>query len=178
MKRLAPVALFVVLAAGGFWGAWYFLHSPYYSLYQIGKAIHEHKPRLFLAYVDLDRMIKDQKDDFLAQLLPEQQDAESKQTVHKIISAFLPHIQSLARDRVAGIIADKDRQNLPTSWALLPAASVTTNNDSALVVLSDPESGKRARLGMERYPEDGHWRVVQVDPRDLRKLLEDYLKNN
>ena len=177
MKRLAPVALFVLLAGGGFWGAWYFLHSPYYSLYQIGKSIHDHKPRLFLAYVDLDRMIRDQKDDILAELLPKDQDNESKQTVHKIVSAFLPHIQSLARDRVARIIADEKRQNLPSSWALLPAADITTNQNAALVVLSDPESDKRVRLGMERYTEDGHWRVVQVDPKDLRKLLEDYLRD-
>ena len=97
--------------------------------------------------------------------------------MQKILSAFLPHIQSLARDRVARIIADKNRQNLPASWALLPAAEISTNGDAALVVLSDPDSGKRVRLGMKRYPEDGHWRVVHIDPKDLRKLLEDHLNN-
>jgi transposase len=33
------------------------------------------------------------------------------------------------------------------------------------------------RMGMRRDPEEGHWRVVEIDPRDIKDLLGRYLKD-
>lgn len=177
MKRFLVIALLVILGGGGFFASWQFMRSPYWSLYQIGKAIHNHDARLFLAYVDLDRIIRSQKDELVSEFMGEDSDQKTQQTVQNLLSAFMQPIVALARDRVINAVADPDRDNLPTSWALVPMAKITVNGNYALVVLSDPEKQRRLRLGMTRHPEQGHWQVVQVDPRDAKILLREYLKN-
>jgi hypothetical protein len=176
MRRAWVWILLVFLAAGCFTAAWTFLRSPYWSLYQIGKAIHDHEPRLFLAYVDLDQIIQSQKDDFVDVFMPERSQ-EQRANVNRILGALMGAVSPLIKDQVVRMVADRERENLPTAWALPAAAAVTTNGDAALVVLSDPKEGRRLRMGMRRDPEEGHWRVVEIDPRDIKDLLGRYLKD-
>ncbi len=175
MRRVWLWILVGLLGAGGFVATWLFMHSPYWSLYQIGKAIHQRDARLFLAYVDLDAIIKGQKEALLDEFLPKT-DGETRSLVNRFLGGLMPQVLELAKDRVIRVVADPDRDNLPSSWALVPLARVTRNGDYALVVLSDPQSQRRLRLGMRRHPEQGHWQVVEIDPRDLRRLLDEYLK--
>lgn len=177
MRRWWAVMVLAALLGLGFGATWWFLKSPQYALYQIGKAIHDHEPRLFLAYVDLDRVMDSQKEE-LARLILPQENQEARQVVSRLLGAVMGALRGRIRQRVAQMVADPERDNLPSSWALVAAAHVTRNGDYALVVLSDPQKGRRLRLGMQRDPRQGHWRVVEIDPRDLRQLLEELLKES
>ena len=177
MRRLWPVILLAVLVGTGFGATWWFLKSPQYALYQIGKAIHDHDPRLFLAYVDLDKVMDSQKEE-LARLLLPHQSKEAQDTVSRILGAVMGALRGQIHQRVAQMVADTERNNIPSAWALVAAAHVTRNGEYALVVLSNPEKGQRLRMGMRRDPEQGHWRVVEIDPRDLRRLVQELLEKS
>ncbi len=177
MRRWWPVLVLLVLVAAGFGTTWWFLKSPQYALYQIGKAIHDREPRLFLAYVDLERVMDSQKEELVRLILPHQ-NQEDRQAVSRVLGAVMGALQGQIRQRVARMVADPERNNIPSSWTLVAAAHVTRNGDYALVVLSDPQKGRRLRLGMHRDPEAGHWRVVEIDPRDLRRLVRELLEDS
>ena len=175
MKRGLALIILACVAGLGFWATWGFLHGPRWALYQIGKSIYEHQPRLFLAYVDIERIARGQKDELVRIFLPERSPEEQKQ-VGRILGALMGPVTSLLKDKAARIIADPERDNLPSSWTLMAAARITRKDDYALVVLADPDSGRRLRLGMQRHPRQGHWQVVEVNPQDLRALLAEYLE--
>jgi len=174
MKRTWALIVLVVLAGAGFWATWGFLRGPHWALYQIGKAIHEHEPRLFLAYIDIERITRSQKDELVRVFLSDRS-KEEQDNVGRIVEAFMGPITAQLRDKAARIVADPNRENLPTSWALVAAANVTRKDDYALVVLSDPQSNRRLRIGMQRQPQEGHWQVVEINSQDLKILLDDYL---
>ncbi len=174
MRRLVLVLSLVALAGVGFLSTYMFMRSPSWSLYQIGKAIHERDSNRFLAYVDVGRILHSQKDDILDLLLPDKSKSQQRDVVRQLISAFMAPLTEQVRDRIVGVIKDPERDNLPSSWALLAVATVTSNGDSALVLLSDPGKDQRLRLGMRR-DEQGYWRVVEVNSQDLRVLAERYL---
>jgi hypothetical protein len=174
MKRTWFVIVLVLLAGIGFWATWHFMRGPHYALYQIGKSIHDREPRLFLAYVDIERITRSQKEELVRVFLADRSE-EEQANVTRIVEAFMGPITAQLKDKAARIIADPNRENLPTSWALVAAANVIHKDDYALVVLSDPQSGRRMRMGMQRNPKEGHWQVVELDPRDLQILLNEYL---
>ncbi|MFZ5585071.1 MAG: DUF2939 domain-containing protein [Thermodesulfobacteriota bacterium] len=174
MRRLLPWLFLVCLAAGGFLATQYFLKSPYWSLYQIGKAIHERDSRLFLAYVDLDKIIGGQKDAIVEMIFPAQDKREQRDVVRQVLTAFMAPITEQVRDRVARVVEDPERDNLPSSWTLLAVATVASDGDSAQVVLKDPTRDRQLRLVMKREA-DGFWRVVEINPQDLKPLVEQHL---
>lgn len=174
MRRLLPWLLLACLAVGGFLATQYFLKSPYWSLYQIGKSIHERDSKLFLAYVDLGKVISSQKDAIVEMIFPAQDKREQRDVVRQILTAFMAPITEQVRDRVVRVVEDKERDNLPSAWTLLAVASVTTGGDSAQVTLKDPTRDRQLRLTMKREGE-GYWRVVEINPQDLKPLVEQYL---
>lgn len=174
MKRTWFLIVLVLLAGVGFWATWHFMRGPHYALYQIGKSIHNHEPRLFLAYVDIDRIARGQKEELVRVFLPDRSKDE-QDTVGRIVEAFMGPITAQLKDKAARMISDPNRENLPTSWALVAAANVTRKDDYALVVLSDPQSGRRMRMGMQRHPKEGHWQVVELNSQDLKVLIDEYL---
>ncbi len=174
MRRFLPWILLAALATGGFLVTQHYLRSPYWSLYQIGKAVHNHDSRLFLAYVDLGRVIASQKDAIVEMIFPAEEKHQQRDVVKQILSAFMAPITEQVRDRVVRAIEDKERDNLPSSWTLVALGSVTVDGDQAQVVLSDPVNDRRLRLGMQRSPE-GYWRVVEANTQDLKALAEKYL---
>ncbi|MFH1059091.1 MAG: DUF2939 domain-containing protein [Pseudomonadota bacterium] len=174
MRRLLPWLLLACLAVGGFLATQYFLKSPYWSLYQIGKSLHQRDSRLFLAYVDLSRIISSQKDAIVEMIFPAQEKREQRDVVRQILTAFMAPITDQVRDRVVRVIEDKDRDNLPSSWTLVALASVTASGDSAQVLIQDPTQDRKLRLGMKRDA-DGFWRVVEINAQDLKPLIERYI---
>ena len=70
MRRSAFLVFLLALGLIGFGGTYWLLNSPYYSLYQIGKAIYHHDAPLFLAYVDLDEIVNSQQSEFVDIFLP------------------------------------------------------------------------------------------------------------
>ena len=174
MKRAWLLIVLVALAGIGFWATWGFLRGPHYALYQIGKAIHDREPRLFMAYVDVDRIARGQKDELLRVFLPDRSE-EDHQKIGRIVAAFMGPITAQLKAKAASIIADPKRDNIPTSWTLVAAANVNRKDDYALVVLSDPQSGRRLRMGMQRHPVEGHWQVVELNSQDLKVLLAEYM---
>jgi hypothetical protein len=44
------------------------------------------------------------------------------------------------------------------------------------VVLSDPQKGRRLRLGMHKAA-NGPWRVVDIDSRDLKALVKEFVED-
>ena len=174
MRRFLPWILLAALAVGGFLTTQHYLRSPYWSLYQIGKAIHDHDSRLFLAYVDLGRIIASQKDAIVEMIFPAQEKHEQRDVVKQILSAFMAPITEQVRDRVVRVIEDQQRDNLPSAWTLVAAGSVAVDGDQAQVTLNDPINNHRLRLGMQRTPE-GYWRVVEANTQDLKALAEKYL---
>ncbi len=174
MKRAWVLIVLVALAGIGFWATWGFLRGPHYALYQIGKSIHTHEPRLFMAYVDIERITRNQKDELVRVFLPDRSKQE-QDNIGRIVEAFMGTITVQLRDKAAAIISDTNRENLPTSWALVAAANINRRDDYALVVLSDPQSGRRLRMGMQRHPQEGHWQVVELNSQDLKILLGQYM---
>jgi hypothetical protein len=174
MKRAWFIIVLVALAGVGFWATWNFMRGPHWALYQIGKAIHNHQPRLFLAYVDVDRIARSQKDELVRVFLPDRS-KEEQENVGRIVEAFMGPITAQLKDKAARVVADPNRENLPTSWALVAASDIRRKEDYALVVLNDPQSKRRLRIGMQRHPKEGHWQVVEINPQDLKVLLTDYL---
>ncbi len=176
MKRWWAWVLLAALASGAFWVTHGFLTGPRYALYQIGKAINDHEPRLFLAYVDIERILKGQKDAIVDMVAPKgQRDDETRDLVRGLVGAFMAPLSDQVTFKVVQAIKDPDRENLPSSWTLALAARVTTNNDYALVGLSDPQKGRRLRLGMHKAP-NGPWRVVDIDSRDLKALVKEFVE--
>jgi hypothetical protein len=174
VRRLLPWLFLVCLAAGGFLATQHFLKSPYWSLYQIGKAIHERDSRLFLAYVDLGKIIGGQKDAIVEMIFPAQDKREQRDVVRQVLTAFMAPITEQVRDRVARVVEDPARDNLPSAWTLLAVATVASDGDSAQVVLKDPTRDRQLRLVMKREA-DGFWRVVEINPQDLKPLVEQHL---
>lgn len=174
MRRLGLVLLMVALTGAGFGATFLFLRSPHWALYQVGKAIHNHEPRLFLAYVDVGQILQIQKNDILDLIMPDQEQRDKRDLVRQLINAFMGPITEQVRERLGRLVADQQRDNLPSSWALLLAADITTNGDNALVVLRSPQRGERLRLGMQRG-KDAYWRVVQINVQDLRQLAAKHL---
>lgn len=172
MRRLPFIILLVALVGAGFAGTYFFMRSPQWTLYQVGKAIYKHDSRLFLTYVDVGEILRSQKEDIVDLILPDQKKDQQRDMVRQLLSAFMGALIEQARDRVIRIVADTERQNLPSSWTLVAAASVTRNGDNALAVLSNQDD--RLRLGLRRQA-DGYWRVVQINPQDLRALAAKHL---
>jgi len=176
MRRWWLWVLLAALAAGAFWFTHGFLSGPRYALYQIGKAIHDREPRLFLAYVDIDSILRGQKETFIDMVAPKGQDNERRSIVRGLAGAFMGAAVDQARYEVAKAVKDPERENLPSSWTLVFAANVTTNGNYALVVLSEPSEGRRLRMGMQKK-EGGPWRVVSLDSRDLKTLAKEFLQD-
>lgn len=174
MRRVWIVLILAALAAGGFTATHWFLQSPRWALYQIGKAIHDRNPALFVAYVDVGRILSGQKDDIVDLILPDRERTEQRDFLKGIITAFMGTLTDQVNQQVIRIIKDPGRENLPSSWTLAAAAQVTTNGDNALALLADPQEGRRLRLGLRR-DQDGRWRVVEINPQDLKVLAQTYL---
>ena len=176
MRGVGILVTLAILVGAAFWGTWTLLNSPHWALYQIGKAIHQHEPRLFLAYVDIDRILSSQKQAIIDELIPDRSKAEGRKWASSLLAAFMGPVSDMVKDRVARLVADPKRENLPSSWALVVAAKVDRNGDYAMVVLADPEKKRRLRLGMRRDPSERLWKVVELDAGDLKSLLKEYLK--
>ena len=177
MRRASFLVLIFILAAAGFGGTYWFLKSPYYSLYQIGKAIHDHDAPLFLAYVDLERIVGEQQNEFVELFLPKDQASDASQVVSTLLAAIAPQVTKLIKVRIVEEIRNPGRNNLPNSYILMIAAQVERNGSNAEVLLEDPSKpDTRLRFSMQPHAEQGHWQVVRVNPRDLKALLAEELK--
>lgn len=165
--------LLVALAVGAYLGTNAFLNSPTYALYQIGRAIHNRDPGLFITYVDIDRIYHGQRDNLVDLVVTGKEREDTRRVVKGFLTALAPQITTEVRRKVILWVADPKRDNIPSSWTLVAAANITRRPGYALVVLSDPEKKQRLRLGMQRK-EGKPWRVVEVDPRDLKRILSTY----
>ncbi|MCB2187222.1 MAG: DUF2939 domain-containing protein [Deltaproteobacteria bacterium] len=162
------------LAGVAFWLTYSLLHSPRWSLYQIGKAVHDRDSRLFLAYVDIEQILRGQDEEITKLILRDRAaEDETRRTVKNLLNLFLGAIADQVRDRVAAWVDDPQRDNIPSSWTLVMGAEVDQKGDHALVVLTEPQSGDRLRVGMTRMPE-GHWLITQVDAEDAKRLIRKY----
>lgn len=175
MRRWWLWILLAFLATGAFYATHTFLNGPRWALYQIGKAIHDREPRLFLAHVDIDRILAGQKDAIVDMVAPQgRRDDDTRSLVRGLVNAFMAPLSDQLAAQAVKAIKDPDRENLPSSWTLVFAANVTRNGDYALVVLSDPTKGRRMRLGMEKR-EGRPWQVVDINSNDLKKLAKEFL---
>ena len=155
MRRGWGILIIAALAVAAFWGTWAFLRSPHYAIYQIGKAIYQRDAQLFLAYVDVDHILLNQSGDVAALLVPELKEQNQKTMIKQMVGVIMGALKNQIKDRVAKAVADPKRENLPSSWTLLAGANITSKDHFALVVLSEPEKGRRLRMGMRRDQEMG-----------------------
>ncbi len=175
MRRVWIMLILAALAAGGFAGTHWFLQSPRWTLYQIGKAIHERNAPLFIAYVDVGRILGGQKDDIVDLILPDRERTEQRDFLKGLITAFMGTLTDQVNQQIIRVINDPQRDNLPSSWTLALMAQVSVNGDNALALLADPREGRRLRLGLRR-DEERRWRVVEINPQDLKVLAQAYLR--
>jgi hypothetical protein len=174
VRRLWILLILLALAAVGFFATNWLLQGPRWALYQVGKAVHERSPSLFMAYVDVGRILSGQKDDIVDMLLPDPNRSEQRDFLRGVITAFLGTLTEQVNQQIIRVISDPQRENLPSSWTLAVAAKLDVNGDSALATLADPQSEQRLRLGMRRG-DDGRWRVVEVNSQDLKALINRYV---
>ena len=176
MRRWWLWVLLAFLASGTFYATHHFLNGPHWALYQIGKAIHDREPRLFLAHVDIERILQGQKEAIVDMVAPKDKgDDSTRNLVRGLVGAFMAPLSDQVAGQVVKAINDPKRENLPSSWTLVFAANVTRNGNYALVVLADPQKGQRLRMGMEKK-KDGPWRIVAMDSNDLKRLAGKYLE--
>ncbi|MCB2191638.1 MAG: DUF2939 domain-containing protein [Deltaproteobacteria bacterium] len=177
MRRWWLWILLAFLATGAFYVTHSFLSGPRWALYQIGKAVHDREPRVFLAHVDIDRILQGQKDTIVDMVAPkDRRDDDTRNLVRGLVNAFMAPLSDQLAAQVVKAINDPDRENLPSSWTLVFAANVTRNGNYALVVLSDPQKGQRLRLGMEKR-QNRPWQVVDINSNDLKRLAKKYLQD-
>lgn len=177
MRRSSLLIFLLVLALAGFGGTYWFLKSPYYSLYQIGKAIHDHDAPLFLAYVDINEIVRSQKGDFVEIFVPQKVAKDANEVVNTLLTAMMPQVTKIVQAKVVQVIRDPQRNNLPSSYVLLLGAEVQQQDPMAEVLLQDPQKpDKKLRFSMRPHPEQGHWQVVHINPQDLKSLMADELK--
>lgn len=177
MRRWWLWVLLAFLASGAFYATHSFLNGPRWALYQIGKAIHDREPRLFLAHVDIERILGGQKDTIVDMVAPkDERDDDIRNLVRGLVSAFMAPLSDQLAAQATKAINDPDRDNLPSSWTLVFAANVTRNDDYAMVVFSDPSKGQRLRMGMHKQ-RNGIWQVVDIDSGDLKRLAKKYLED-
>ncbi|MBU4566557.1 MAG: DUF2939 domain-containing protein [Desulfarculus sp.] len=176
MRRWWLWVILAFLASGAFYATHSFLSGPRWALYQIGKSIHDREPRVFLAYVDIERILGGQKETIVDMVAPKgRRDDDTRSLVRGLVGAFMAPLSDQLAGQVVKAINDPERENLPSSWTLVFAANVTRNGNYALVVLSDPSKGQRLRLGMEKR-KNGPWQVVDIDSNDLKRLAKKYLE--
>lgn len=174
MRRILLITLPIVLAVAAFWGANSLLQGPRYALYQIGGALKDGDAGVFLAYVDVPRIIASQGQ---AQAKPAENDQANlednlRRAVQGVLDVLVTSNPQAFNEQFALAMRQLRTEDLPSPWVIAWAANIQQSGDRALVVLADPNSGDRVRLGMLR--QEGTWRVVHVDHRDVRMLLEKY----
>lgn len=176
MRRWWLWVILAFLASGAFYATHNFLNGPRWALYQIGKAIHDREPRLFLAHVDLPRVLHSQEDAIVDMVAPkDRRDDNTRNLVRGLVGAFMAPLSDQVAAQVVKVINDPERENLPSSWTLVFAANVTRNGDYALVVFADPSKGQRLRMGMQKR-KHGPWQIVDVNSNDLKRLAGKYLE--
>lgn len=175
MKRFLAIGFLLALFLGAGLATYWFLNSPYYSLYQIGRGVHNRDASLVLAYVDLEAIYRGQKDQMVDLFLGSQDQENVRKTVKNILTVFSAQILQQLRHQVITWVQDPDRDNIPTGWALPAAATIARRGQYALVVLTHPQNSERVRLAMRRNS-DQPWKVVEVDPRDLKRLIDRHVK--
>ncbi|MCF8041546.1 MAG: DUF2939 domain-containing protein [Desulfarculaceae bacterium] len=176
MRRWWLWVILAFLASGTFYATHNFLNGPRWALYQIGKAIHDREPRVFLAHVDIERILGGQKDTIVDMVAPKgQRDDDTRNLVRGLVGAFMAPLSDQLAGQAVKAINDPERENLPSSWTLVFAANVTRNGNYALVVLADPSKGQRLRMGMEKR-KNRPWQIVDIDSNDLKRLAKKYLE--
>jgi hypothetical protein len=153
--------------------------TPYYSLYQIGASLKNRDTTTLLTYVDLASILNKQVSGSLSSLLSPLGPSES---LKKIIGQLgdltiqlTPDVNkgltNIISKRIRDYLDNSQNPTLPSSFMLLTLAEVKAKEDFALVTLKYAK--EQLRLGMKK--QDGFWRVVELNPEDLRKLLTTYL---
>jgi len=171
MRRIMTITLPIVLAVAAFWGTYGLLQSPRYALYQIGKALKDGDSAIFLAYVDVPRIIANQRP-AAADARANEAEENLRRAIQGVMDVVVGANPQAFHAQMAQIMSQLETDRLPSPFLIAYAASIQQNGDRALVVLSDPQSGDRLRLGMLR--QNDQWRVVHVDQRDVRDLLRKY----
>ncbi len=164
---VAVVAVGLVVGGVAFAATWWFLASPYWSLYQIGKGIYERDPRRVLPYLDVARILEG-----LLQhqtLKDTSMRSDTKLLAMALGGAMIRAMEPGFKDMLAQAIADPKRRNIESPWVLVLAADVQITGNAASVEIKDPK-GQRLRAEMEKRA--GRWVVVEVNPEDLEKILK------
>lgn len=176
MRRWLFYGVFIVLLTLSFGAVSYILNSPYRALYEIGKAIHERDGQLFLAYVDVPRILHNQRDDIVAILLPESGQDEKRAALSQVMGVLVGAMGQQISQQVARIVEDPQRDNIPSSWMLVLASTVTRDGFQAHVLLEESgEQGRKLRFTMTSDA-DEVWRITSFNTEDLRRLAEEYIK--
>ena len=91
----------------------------------------------------------------------------------KVISVLEPQIK-LGVEKYLAELNTMEKAALAT----LPAkAEIVQENGMAQVSLTDPQSGQTFNFRMARPPDGGKWRVVEIEYKDLKTILERKFKD-
>lgn len=166
----AALAVSLSFGAGLFWR--WVQGTPHYALYQIGAALKERRVEGLLPYLDLQGILNRQLSATLSAVLTE----NFPQRGGGVEIRLSPESDRVAAELVVKslkkYLADPKNPSLPSSFALLIAADISSKEDYALVTLK--KDGERMRLGMKR--EEGTWRVVELNHEDVQRLIKRYLR--
>jgi len=146
---------------------YFFISSPRYMLLRLGWAITHHDSDTFLVLVDVDRIVDDQSELFLNLMVKEISPLPLPFLKIQIGAPTKDALKTLVKQKVREELMNSQKEFLPSSFALLTGAIKQKGNNALVTFKTDSNPLK---IGLFKTENQG-WRVVSIDPQDLKNLL-------
>ncbi len=152
----------------------YIMSTPYYTLFQVGRALKTHDSRLFFHYVDFDRVISSHLTSAKLIKVPK------KSHLSALLSGIEIRVGKSIRNQIKHIIADylSDPQNFqfPSTATLIVSVKEKRRlkDGTVLFVLKEPKKDRELHLTLERRG-TFKWIIVGIDSNDLWGLIKELI---
>jgi len=183
---IVSVVVLVAALAGGLY--WQWTNSPRYALQQMALSLKTRDMKKFFSYLDLKSIFNnfiESSDQDLAQPKGEKEDewsSLSRQMGRKFARFLLPKLfESFEQDIKASMerhLASLDNTKILAIAAAATTAKIEVQGEQAEVTLVDPKTKQPFRFQMQRQPETGVWKIVEVNYQDLKKFAKREFKGS
>jgi len=176
------IAVAVVVLGVGVAGAlyWRWANSPRYALQQAAVALQTRDMDKFFNYLDLKEILSNFLEASSKDLeAPDDPQADawtkfSRQLGRKFTLLLLPKLFATFEPQIRGML-ESYLLHLNNSQILAIAAAATvaqidSQNDEALITLTDPKTKDTFHFQMRRQPNHGDWKIVSANYDDLKRF--------
>lgn len=189
-RKILPLLIIGLTISGAIIGGyfWYWQGTPRHALYQMVRAIQNRDIQKFFNYIDLQAIFNNLIQDASQDLSypgtnepggesPEDEWTRWSRRIGKKFARFLlPKLFSTFETQIKAQI-EKYLRNLNTRktlglTAIVAQARIQQQGQQAQITLLDPQTNKPLRFRMQRDPETGNWRIVEVNYLDLKEFIK------